>query len=153
MAYFLRGNAYERQGQWDKALKEYLFLRDKYTDTVLGLQMPMYIAAYYIRKGQEGNADKAYREAAIFYEALGRDNQGKVLGYKASTLLRDAYLGAKEYERTETRNGLRNGHYERQLNTRVGTLILRVCRDRAGEFKTELLEIRQDKIKAIEHKV
>ena len=98
-AYFLKGNTYERQGQWDKALKEYLFLRDNYIDTALGLQMPMYITAYYIRKGQEGDADKAFREAAAFYEKLGKDNQGKVLGYKASTLLRDAYLGAKEYEK------------------------------------------------------
>lgn len=33
-----------------------------------------------------------------------------------------AYLGAKAYERTDTRRGYRNGHRPRLLHTRVGTL-------------------------------
>ena len=98
-AYFLRGNAYEKQGQWDKALKEYIFVRDKYYDTGLGLQVPMYIAAYYMRKGNEEDAGKAYREAAGFYEQLEKDNKGKVIGYQALALGRDAYLSVKEYEK------------------------------------------------------
>ncbi|MDD5680908.1 MAG: hypothetical protein PHI59_06685, partial [Candidatus Omnitrophica bacterium] len=98
-AYFLRGNAYEIQNQWNKALQEYTILRDKYTDTPLGLQMSMYIAAYYARIGQEEKANTALREAAVFYEKLARDNKGKVIGYRALNLLRDAYLNLKEYEK------------------------------------------------------
>jgi len=47
-------------------------------------------------------------------------------------------LGAGPEERTDDRQGYRNGSYERQLTTRVGTLELEVPRDRDGTFQTEL---------------
>lgn len=50
------------------------------------------------------------------------------------------HLGAEPHERTPERRGRRNGHYVRQLTTRVGTLELDVPRDRAGRFQTELFE-------------
>lgn len=50
------------------------------------------------------------------------------------------HLGAEPHERTPDRRGQRNGHYTRQLTTRVGTLDLEVPRDRAGRFQTELFE-------------
>lgn len=45
---------------------------------------------------------------------------------------------AERYERTETRQGYRNGTYPHQLTTRVGTIPLRVPRIRGGKFSTEL---------------
>ena len=48
------------------------------------------------------------------------------------------FLGATPHERTAARTGWRNGHRERQFTTRVGTLSLRVPRDRAGEFAPSL---------------
>lgn len=59
------------------------------------------------------------------------------------------FIGADEYERTSERRGYRNGTYERQLKTRVGSLELSVCRDRDGEFKTELFERYQRSEKAL----
>jgi len=59
------------------------------------------------------------------------------------------FIDADEYERTSDRKGLRNGTYERSLNTRVGTITLQVCRDRAGDFKTELFERYQRSEKAL----
>jgi len=50
------------------------------------------------------------------------------------------FLGAEVYERSSERRGLRAGHYSRSLVTRVGRIELRVPRDRAGEFSTELFE-------------
>jgi len=47
-------------------------------------------------------------------------------------------LRAKAYERTEERQGYRNGTYPHRLTTRVGSLILRVPRLRGGKFSTEL---------------
>jgi len=49
-----------------------------------------------------------------------------------------AHLGAERYERTDDRNGYRNGHKPRTLTTRVGTIELRVPQDRAGTFSPEL---------------
>ena len=47
-------------------------------------------------------------------------------------------LGAGRYERTEGRQGYRNGTRERTMRTRVGTLTLEVPQVRDGVFSTEL---------------
>lgn len=43
-------------------------------------------------------------------------------------------LKARPYERTEQRQGYRNGHREKPLITRIGRLVLEVLRVRSGEF-------------------
>jgi len=48
------------------------------------------------------------------------------------------HLGAERDERTEGRQGYRNGHYTRSLVTRVGTIELLVPRARDGSFSTKL---------------
>jgi putative transposase len=47
-------------------------------------------------------------------------------------------LKANPYERTEERQGYRNGTLPHTLTTRVGRLVLRVPRVRNGQFSTEL---------------
>ena len=47
-------------------------------------------------------------------------------------------LGAERYERTEERQGYRNGVRPRKLTTRVGQLTLRVPQVRDGQFSPEL---------------
>jgi transposase-like protein len=59
------------------------------------------------------------------------------------------HLGAEPGERTDERQGYRNGSYERQLTTRVGTLELEVPRDREGEFQTALFQRYQRSEKAL----
>ncbi len=49
-------------------------------------------------------------------------------------------LAAERSERVDGRLGYRSGSYSRSLITRVGTIELRVPRDRAGLFSTELFE-------------
>lgn len=48
------------------------------------------------------------------------------------------FVGAQPHERTAARRGWRNGHRVRRYTTRVGTLELRVPRDRAGLFQPTL---------------
>jgi putative transposase len=48
------------------------------------------------------------------------------------------HLHADPYERSEERQGYRNGYKPRQLTTRVGTLALRVPQVRDGSFTPEL---------------
>jgi transposase-like protein len=47
-------------------------------------------------------------------------------------------IKAEPYERTEERQDYRNGYYQRNLVTRVGTLTLRVPRLRNGKLTTEI---------------
>lgn len=49
-------------------------------------------------------------------------------------------LGAERYERTEERSDSRNGYRDRQLVTRVGSIILHVPRHRREPFKTMIYE-------------
>ena len=59
------------------------------------------------------------------------------------------HLGAGPYERSEDRQGYRNGYRRRELFTRVGRLSLRVPRDREGKFSTQLFERYQRSEKAL----
>ncbi len=97
-AIFLKGRAYELQGNWPKALKEYETLRDKYTQTQIGMQIPIYIAKYYEGKGRAVDAKAAYAQAEQFYQRLERENSGKLLGYGASVFLIQTYILSEDYE-------------------------------------------------------
>jgi transposase-like protein len=59
------------------------------------------------------------------------------------------HLGAGPEERTDDRQGYRNGSYQRQLTTRVGRLELEVPRDRDGTFQTALFQRYQRSEKAL----
>src|SRR3954468_21674056 len=53
------------------------------------------------------------------------------------------HLGAERYQRTSERQGERNGYRDRNWDTRVGSLELRVPRVRDGSFFPSLLEPRK----------
>ena len=58
-------------------------------------------------------------------------------------------LSAEKSARVDGRQGYRSGYYSRSLVTRVGTLDLRVPRDRSGLFSTALFERYQRSEKAL----
>ena len=60
-----------------------------------------------------------------------------------------AHLNAARYERSDARQGHRNGYKPRQLHTRVGTLTLRVPQDRDGTCSTQLFARSQRSEKAL----
>ena len=68
---------------------------------------------------------------------------------KLMELDRDEHIGVKSYERGEQRRGQRDGYKSRQLDTRVGTLILRVPQTRDGQFYPAILERYQRSEKAL----
>lgn len=61
----------------------------------------------------------------------------------------ETHIGASRYERTEQREGYRNGFYERRLRTRVGNITLTVCRDREGTFQPQVFARYQRSEKAL----
>lgn len=97
-AYFLKGATYERQNLWEEALKEYIILRDKFTETPLGLGVPLYIGDYYTGKERYAKADGAYNEASLFYKRIERENRGEAFGYTAANLLFQTYVRMQKYE-------------------------------------------------------
>lgn len=97
-AQFLKGLVYEKQDNRDSAVKEYDLLTDKYANTPLGVQAPMYIARYYFRKQMQPEAEAAFSRAVSYYRGIEEQNRGKPLGYAASNLLIQAYAGLRQYE-------------------------------------------------------
>jgi len=49
-------------------------------------------------------------------------------------------LGVAKGERSTARRGYRSGYYKRKLHMKVGTVVLRVPQDRAGQFCTKVFE-------------
>ena len=62
---------------------------------------------------------------------------------------RSEYIQADEYERSITRQSQRNGYYEREYTTRIGTLELKVPRTRDGDFSPTVFERYQRNEKAL----
>jgi len=58
-------------------------------------------------------------------------------------------IGASSYERAQSHLSYRAGYYSRQLVTRIGSIELRVPRDREGKFSTALFECYQRSEKAL----
>lgn len=97
-AQFAKGIVYERQDNWDRAVKEYKILEEKYPTTQLGIQIPLYIGKHYDSKGMYGEAGNTYRDAIAFYTGMKKNYSGKAIGYTASVLLIQTYLNLKDYE-------------------------------------------------------
>ena len=62
---------------------------------------------------------------------------------------RDEYLESKSYQRNPNKSIYRNGYYERDYTTKIGTLNLRVPRTIDGKFSTEVFERYQRNEKAL----
>ncbi len=99
-SYFLKGYAYEKEGRWRDALKQYRVVYDNYSDTQIGLQMPLHIWGYYAKNGTEAEAKQAYDDAVQFYKKLENENSDKPLAYLASLFLIRTYGSANDPEAT-----------------------------------------------------
>ena len=62
---------------------------------------------------------------------------------------RDEYLDNKAYQRDSNRTSYRNGYYDRDYTTQIGTLTLRVPRTRDGKFWAEVFQRYQRNEKAL----
>jgi len=82
----------------------------------------------YLRKiGMQADID-FYREVAAFF------------GQKKIDLEAEEVIGAKKYERTDTRTNQRNGTRKRTLDTRVGDIELAIPKFRKGSYFPSILE-------------
>jgi transposase-like protein len=59
------------------------------------------------------------------------------------------HIGAARHERTAERSGYRNGYRDRNWETRVGTVELKVSRVRDGSYLPSLLEPRRKTERAL----
>ena len=96
--YFLRGLTYEKMGKWEEALQDFKKLRDEYSHTSIGLEMPIHITQHYMKRGEADKAKQELRNAVAFYEKIEKENSGTVLGYASANLLIQTYMRLEQYE-------------------------------------------------------
>jgi putative transposase len=73
----------------------------------------------------------------------------KVLAQSIMELEVSQKIGAERYERTDERATSRNGYREREWDTRVGSIDLRIPKLREGSYFPSLLEPRRKAEKAL----
>lgn len=89
---------------------------------------------------------------SLIQQSVENDVSKKILTMVFNQLMeqeRSDYINASDYERSEERVSYRNGYYERDFTTRVGTLELRVPRTRDGKFSPSVFERYQRNEKAL----
>lgn len=96
-AHFFKGIALERQNRWGRAKKEFEVLKADYSNTPLGLQIPIYIAQRHLKAGDPLGAKEAFDEAVIFYQEIKEKEMGTAIGYMASIFMVETYLGLEKY--------------------------------------------------------
>jgi len=97
-AQFLKAVSYEVKDEWSKAYKELKILQDKYIETTLGLQVPLYIAGHYRKEGNNEEAVRATTEAKAFYAQMMEENKGALLGYASSVMLLQTLVNLREHK-------------------------------------------------------
>ena len=89
------------------------------------------------------------RKAAVDEDADFLRDGVQVLAQALMELEVSQQVGAERHERTLSRTGQRNGYRERDWDTRVGSIELRVPRVRDGSYFPSLLEPRRRSEKAL----
>jgi transposase-like protein len=82
-------------------------------------------------------------EQREFHQHLQKEAREVMRGFLQSVMREelDAFIGCQWGEHSPQRKGYRNGYYQRDLGTTSGPIEgLKVPRDRAGEFQTEVFE-------------
>src|ERR1700755_1347261 len=89
-------------------------------------------------------------------ELLAKPGDADLLGAGAEAVVQllmeadvEGLIGAARHERTAERNTYRNGYRDRALDTRLGTLQLRIPKLRQGRYFPPLLEARKTSEKAL----
>ncbi len=98
-ALYMKGIAYEKMGNWVMALNVFEKLREEFPDTMIGLQVPLYIANHYRLNQETAKAQEAFGEAEEFYNNTYEANEGTTRGFIALSMLLELYGKFRLYEK------------------------------------------------------
>ncbi len=96
-ALFNVGVTYEREGNAGEALRIYQTIQEKYPLTGVGLNIPLYVANYYLRSHQPEASRAAFGAAIDFYQDVYGKNPQNPAGYAALRQLAAIYLARQEW--------------------------------------------------------
>ena len=97
-AIFLIGNSYELQDKWPSALEQYQKITQDYSETMKGLEIPVYIAQHYKIKYQPDKMIAAFNEAIDYYKAIAAKHPLTPLSFNMDILVARCYAEMKDYQ-------------------------------------------------------
>ena len=97
-ATFLIGNSYELQDKWSSALEQYRKLMQDYTETIKGLEIPIYIAQHYKTKYEPDKMIAAFGEAISYYKAIAAKHPVTPLSFNLDMLVAQCYSEIKDWQ-------------------------------------------------------
>ncbi len=106
-AIFLIGNSYERQDKWASALEQYRTIMQNYSETIKGLEIPIYIAQHYKIKYEPDKMIAALQEAITYYKGIAAKHPVTPLSYNMDLLVAQCYMEIKDWQgAVNTLNGM-----------------------------------------------
>ncbi|MCX5699811.1 MAG: tetratricopeptide repeat protein [Candidatus Omnitrophica bacterium] len=96
-ALFLIGNSYELQDNWPSALEQYKKIMQNYTETIRGLEIPVYIAQHYKTKYEPDKMIAAFQEAINYYQAIAAKHPVTPLSFNMNMLVVQCYSETKDW--------------------------------------------------------
>lgn len=97
-ALFLIGKSYELQDKWPSALEEYRKIMQDYTETIKGLEIPIYIAQHYKIKYEPDKMIAALQEAIIYYKGIAAKHPVTPLSFNIDMLVAQCYSEMKNWQ-------------------------------------------------------
>lgn len=97
-ALYMKGLAYEKMGNWQMALKEFDRLRKEFPDSMIGMQVPLYIANHYRLKVETEKAQEAFDKALDLYNETYAANEGTTMGFISLSMILELYGKFRMYK-------------------------------------------------------
>ncbi|MDP2654449.1 MAG: tetratricopeptide repeat protein [Candidatus Omnitrophota bacterium] len=106
-ALFGIGKTYEKEGRWTEAVETYREVMHGFPETEIGLNIPLYIAEYYLQQGSAPAYQEALQDAVDFYRTIARDQSKSSRQFAALGKLVLAYMALERWqEAVDTLSGI-----------------------------------------------
>lgn len=91
------GNTFESEKKEKEAIDIYEGILSKYPLTEVGLNMPLYMANYYLKVDQKEKSNEMIRRAVLFYKKISKENPQTLQEFNALRLLVTAYYAQENW--------------------------------------------------------
>ncbi|MFH1283900.1 MAG: tetratricopeptide repeat protein [bacterium] len=97
LSLFKNGQTYELEGNWGMALKIFNVILADYDKTSQSLEVPLYIARYYVKNNKKAAAQQAYIAAINFYQTIADTYKNTKAALLAENLIVRTYMEQEDW--------------------------------------------------------